>query len=131
MVEINNLTRFKFDKKRLEGLSEKVLEKEKKQKIALAITFVGEKEIRKLNKKYRKTDAPTDVLSFTYEKSGEILICPPVVKKNAKSFGETFQKELTRVFIHGILHILGYNHEKGGAEAAVMQKKGEYYLSKY
>ncbi len=128
MVEINNLTRFKFDKKRLEKLAEKILGGEEKARTDLSITFVGLKEIQKLNKKYRKIDRPTDVLSFTYVNSGEIVICPQAVKKNAETFGENFKKELTRVLIHGILHILGYNHEKKDGK---MIKKQEHYLFDY
>lgn len=81
---------------------------------------------------------------------GEIVICLREVKKNAKKFapletlrakkktkdsksltgfGSTFEKELARVLIHGILHLLGYNHEKGEKEAEEMEKKEEYYLS--
>jgi len=126
MVEINNLTRFKFDKKRLARLSEKILEREKKL-IDLSITFVGPEEIQKLNQKYRKINKPTDVLSFTYKNFGEIVICPPMVKKNAERFGETAEKELRRVLIHGILHILGYDHKKKDDK---MIKKQEYYLKK-
>ena len=145
MIEINNLTRFKFDKKRLERLAGKVLEREssfakatedKGKEFDLSITFVRQKEIQKLNKKYRKIDRPTDVLSFTYMNSGEIVLCPQIIKQNAERFGETFKGELTRVLIHGILHILGYNHKEslpagrqGGIKAEKMRKKEEYYNS--
>ena len=53
-----------------------------------------------------------------------------MIKKNAKDLGETFEKELALVLVHGILHILGYNHEKGGEKAEKMIKKQEYYFSK-
>jgi len=137
MVEINNLTRFKFGKKKLERLAGKILEREssfakatedKEKDFDLFITFVGSKEIQKLNKKYRKIDRPTDVLSFTYINNGEIILCPQIIKQNAERFGESFKKELIRVLIHGILHILGYNHEKGGKKAEKMRKKEDYYL---
>lgn len=103
-----------------------VLEKEKKSEIDLSVTFVGQKEIQKLNKKYRKINGPTDVLSFTYKKSGEIVICPQIVVKNAERFGESYRKELKRVLVHGILHILGYDHEQKNDK---MISKQEYYLT--
>lgn len=130
MVEINNLTIFKFGKKRLGRLAEGVLEKEKRGKTDLSVTFVGPKEIQRLNKKYRKINRPTDTISFTYKNFGEIVICPQIVVKNAERFGETFKRELARVLIHGILHILGYNHKKGGKKDDKMIKKQEYYLFK-
>jgi len=127
MVEINNLTGFKFDKKILEKLAEDVLSGEKKAGTDLSITFVVPKEIQKLNKKYRKIDKPTDVLSFAYADSGEIIICPQAVKNNAGEFGENFKSEMARVFIHGILHVLGYDH---GKKDDKMIKKQERYLKK-
>jgi len=60
---------------------------------------------------------------------GEIVICLREVKKNARRFNSTFKKELVRVLIHGILHLLGYDHEKLEKEAEKMEEKENYYLS--
>jgi rRNA maturation RNase YbeY len=60
---------------------------------------------------------------------GEIVTCLREVKKNAKRSGQSFEKELARVLIHGILHLLGYNHEKNEKEAEKMEEKEKYYLS--
>jgi len=60
---------------------------------------------------------------------GEIVICLREVKKNAKRFGSTFKKELATCLIHGILHLLGCNHEVSEKKAKEMQKKQDYYLS--
>jgi len=130
MIEVNNLTGFRVDKKFLKKLAQKVLASERKNKTELSIALVGPKRIKELNKKYRKKDRITDTLSFTYNDSGEIVICPQEVKKNAKKFDSTFKKELTRVLIHGILHLLGYDHEGSEKEAEKMRKKEEYYFSK-
>ncbi|MDD5145997.1 MAG: rRNA maturation RNase YbeY [Candidatus Pacebacteria bacterium] len=131
MVEVNNLTRVKIDKNFLKKAAKKVLKSEKKN-IELSIVLVEEDEIHKLNKKYRKKDCPTDVLSFLYSnKSGEIVICPKAVKENAKKFGSAFKKELTQVLIHGILHLLGYDHEAGKKEKEKMLGKERYYLAKF
>ena len=109
MIEINNLTKTKIDEDFLKGLAKKVLKSENGEKEDLSIAFVGEQRIKKINKKYRKQDKPTDVLSF---EGGEILLCLSQIGKNAKKHKVTFKKELAHVLIHGILHNLGYNHSK-------------------
>lgn len=149
MIEINNLTIGKIDIKSLKKTAEKVLKGENpstgsglSQKGDLSIALVCGARMRSINKKYRKKDKATDVLSF--EKTiglGEIVICPEVVRKNAKNLDLDYNKELTRALIHGILHILGYDHEKSPAsnasrsdagwekKAKIMEDKTEYYLS--
>ncbi|MDO8486372.1 MAG: rRNA maturation RNase YbeY [Candidatus Staskawiczbacteria bacterium] len=142
MIEVNNLTNFSVDKKFFLGVAKKVLKGENRAKENISIAFVSTTEIRKLNKKYKKKNKPTDVLSFGktigfIEDSSEVIICPEVVKKNSKEFGTTFKKELTKMLVHGILHILGYDHEKGTSssqarakkDAVKMEKKQEKYLS--
>ncbi|MFH1894334.1 MAG: rRNA maturation RNase YbeY [Patescibacteria group bacterium] len=137
MIEINNLTRKKIDGKFLKEVVKKIL-REEKNNLDISIALVNPSEIKNLNKKYRKKDKPTDVLSFTYKdslgrspagKAGEIVICPQIIKENAERFGESFKKEMARVLIHGILHILGYDHKKDGAKVKKMIKKQEYYNS--
>jgi len=128
MVEINNLTGLIIDGNFLKAVAKKVLKERNKEKIDLSIVFVGQERMKKLNQKYRRKNKLTDVLAFG-EGLNEIVICPQEVKKNAKRFDSVFKKELARVLIHGILHLLGYNHEKGGKEAEKMEKKQNYYLS--
>ena len=99
MVEINNLTERKIDGDSLKKLAKKVLKRENKT-IDISIVFVGKKKIRDLNKKYRGKDRVTDVLSFG-DDLNEIVICPEMVESS-----------LNKVLIHGILHILGYEHSK-------------------
>jgi probable rRNA maturation factor len=129
MIEVNNLTRFKIDENRLIDLAEKVLEIEKKDCVELSVSIVGPLEIKRLNKKYRKIDCPTDVLSFVYKDSGEIILCPKMIKDNAKKIKEDFKTDLSRIFIHGILHVLGYDHEKNESQAKKMEGKTNYYLN--
>ena len=127
MVEVNNLTGREIDENFLKKVAERVLKKEKKV-LEISIALVGPAEIRKLNKKYRKKDKITDVLSFLYDGSGEIIICPKLIKKDAGKSGITFKKELALVLIHGILHLLGEDHEKSKEETKKMEEKQEYYL---
>ena len=142
MIEINNLTKFSINEKSFKKLTNDVLIGEGKKGTVISIAFIKEEEIKKINKQYLKKDYPTDVLSFSEaevnysEKKeqidvsilGEIVICPRQVEKNAKELGFTFKKELNRVLIHGILHLLGYDHEGSEKEAKRMRKKEDYYL---
>jgi probable rRNA maturation factor len=126
MIEIINISGGdrNVSKDFLKKIAEKVFKLEK-TKLDLSIALVDSSEIRKLNKKYRKKDKATDVLSFG-DDMNQIVICTDEVKKN----GEDFKKELTRVVIHGILHLLGYEHEKGGRKEKEMLSKQEEYLLK-
>ena len=138
MIEINNLSRSLVDKRTLKAAAEIVLRGERKKSAELSIVLTGESEIKKINKKYRKKNKATDVLSFGSDKKfispandlGEVVICLSVVKKNAEKFDSSFKEELARVLIHGILHLLGYEHERGGEKAEKMAEKEKYYLSK-
>ncbi|MCJ7786966.1 rRNA maturation RNase YbeY [Patescibacteria group bacterium] len=129
MIEINNLTADPINEEFLKGVAKKVLGGENKAENNLSIALVGQGRIRELNKKYRKKNKVTDVLTFG-EGLNEIVICLREVKKNAKGFKSTFKKELARVLIHGILHLLGYNHEKDVKEAEKMEEKQNHYLSR-
>lgn len=80
-------------------------------KYELDVTFVGKKKIHSLNKEYRKVDSPTDILSFPIEKNvGEIFICEEMAKKKAKEFKRPYNNFLPFLFIHGLVHLKGYDH---------------------
>ena len=133
MIEINNLTSFRVDRKSFSQVAKKVLTGENRGTETLSLAFVSEEEIKKLNKKFRRKNKPTDVLSFELREGkelGEIIICPNIVKENAKKDGVSQKFETKKVFIHGILHLLGYDHEKTEKEAEIMEQKQNYYLSK-
>ncbi len=139
MVEINNLTSYPVNKNFLKKIAREILRKEKRKNLELSIAFVNKKKIKELNRKYRGKNIATDVLAFPELKLpktkvknflGEIIICPQEVKKNSEIFKTNFRKETINCLIHGILHILGYDHEGYLKEAKIMDKKQEYYLSK-
>ncbi|MBU4350726.1 rRNA maturation RNase YbeY [Candidatus Parcubacteria bacterium] len=128
----------KLDKAVLKKVIATVLEKEKKPKAVVEIVFLSQGQIEKLNFNYRGKKEPTDVLSFSNlgpfpgeDKNylGELAICLSHIERNAKRFEEKPQRELARVLIHGILHLLGYNHERGGKDSKIMMSKQESYLS--
>jgi len=131
MIDIVNLDKdFKVDKKLLESIVRKVLKGEKIKK-NIEVAFVKKKEIKALNKKYRRKDKATDVLSFgtVDDVLPQIVICIEIVKKNAKEDNIPFKQELSKVLIHGILHLMGMNHVKT-KEAEEMLQKQNKYLSK-
>ena len=111
----------------------KVLPKTKNKAVSLAI--ISAPAIKKLNKQYRHKDKVTDVLSFENLDSkktgelGEILICLSQVKKQAKEFGKTFDREFSLLVIHGILHLMGFEHQNDSA-AERMQQLEQKILSK-
>ncbi len=100
-----------------------LLKKEKLEPLPkrdFTIVFVDQKQIRKLNKTYRGKDYATDVLSFEGDSKssfGELVISPQVIKRQAKEHGLSMQDELGYMVLHGVLHLLGYDHEKSKREA--------------
>jgi probable rRNA maturation factor len=99
---------------------------------AVGIRFIDDREMTRLNETYRRKKGSTDVLSFPFEGSagqsgkakrgrrakylGDIAISPRVAKRNAKQFGRTLVDELRILILHGLLHLLGYDHETDGGE---------------
>lgn len=148
MVEINNLTTAQVNESLVKKAADHVLKKEKIAKATeLSIAFIGPGRMRKLNKTYKKRNRVTDVLAFPEAKIafdkfrigpaekikglGEIVICLREVKKNAKKYDTIFDKELARIVIHGLLHLLGYDHEKSAKEADRMEEKEKEYLKTF
>ncbi|MFH1714152.1 MAG: rRNA maturation RNase YbeY [Candidatus Nealsonbacteria bacterium] len=126
MIEVNNLAKEKVSEDFLKKIAQKVLGK---KKLDLSIVIVGQDRIKELNIKYRKTKGPTDVLAFFYGDLAEIILCLPQIRKNAREYKTDFKEELTRILIHGLLHVLGHNH-KNKSEAVKMEKKEKEYLFK-
>ncbi len=79
-------------------------------KASLSLVFLEPDEIREFNRRFRDTDAETDVMAFPGEGDylGDVMVCPSVVEENAKELGVSFDEELAFVIVHGILHLLGY-----------------------
>ncbi|MCC2631040.1 MAG: hypothetical protein K0S38_849 [Candidatus Paceibacter sp.] len=77
----------------------------------LELIFVGPKEMQAINLKHRDKDKPTNILSFPIsETSGQIFICPSYAKKEAPDFDRTFSNYLGFLFIHGLIHLKGFDH---------------------
>lgn len=83
------------------------------------VNIVDTKKIKSINKKYRKIDKPTDVISFANRDNkeiyvpllGEIFICLSVAKKQAKLYKHSLNREIIFLFTHGLLHLLGFDHK--------------------
>jgi probable rRNA maturation factor len=92
----------------------------------LSIAYVDEEKSRELNKKWRGKDKSTNILSFCLKKDmGEIILCPAVIKKEAKNFYKTFSEFLGFLVIHGMLHLKGLEH------SSTMDEAQEKYDQKY
>jgi probable rRNA maturation factor len=78
--------------------------------LRISVAIVGPAEMKKLNKRYRSRDKVTDVLSF--EEVNEIVICYAEVKKQARLFKHSLKQETARLFVHGLLHLLGFDHQQ-------------------
>jgi len=99
-----------------------------KLKGTVTIRIAGAAEVRALNRKYRRKDYATDVLSFPVgEKlpggfyAGDILVCWPVAQKQARQNSQSVEKELLLLMIHGLLHLQGRDHEKDRGEMLGLQ----------
>ncbi len=110
----------------------------KNKESVINIIFVSPAKIRELNRLWRKLDRPTDVLSFQAAKIpkskkkeilGEVFVSPVFIKESLKPGQKNYQAEVLRAVIHGVLHILGYNHTKP-ADGERMMRIQESVLKK-
>jgi probable rRNA maturation factor len=95
----------------------------------VSVVLVGEAFMTRLNSHYRDADYATDVLSFeapsVFRKQGllgELVICQAVLKRQAKEYGHSAATELEILIVHGVLHLLGFDHEKSPKQAREMEK---------
>ena len=113
MIELDNRTSLKLDEQLLSRITNTLTKKE----IELIVTT--ESEIRQINKENRNIDKSTDVLSFPYENMpilGSIVISHEHVLAKAKELGHSQSEEFTLLYIHGLLHLLGLDHEVDNGE---------------
>ena len=109
----------------------------------LSVRLVGRAESRRLNQRWRRIDKPTNVLSFPATRSvhamsvgqplgsqplgtvplGDLVICPRVVRDEARQQGKLLTAHWAHMVVHGSLHLLGYDHEQGGVEQRRMERR--------
>lgn len=98
----------------------------------ISYIFCSDEYLHKMNLEYLKHNTYTDIITFDYTEndlvSGDIFISIDRVKENAIKFNTLFEKELSRVIIHGILHLMGYD-DKSAQEKKQMRSKEDFYLT--
>lgn len=147
MILIKNSQRkIKINQKRLKSNAQKILDVLGYSDYDLGIWLTTNKTIQRYNKAYRDKDKPTDILSFSNypelkpgeniipeneeEKNlGDLIISLEYVQKDARKFQEIFEDRLDMLLVHGVCHLLGYDHIKDN-DYEVMRKKEEYLLKK-
>lgn len=131
----------------LENILQKAAEAEGIEDGEVALTFVNNERIHELNMEYRGIDRPTDVLSFAMNESledepeiiyeleegeeleevpnvlGDIIISVERAQEQADDYGHSLKRELGFLFVHGFLHLLGYDHQDEASEAEMMGKQ--------
>jgi len=135
MIKITNLTKRAVDTNFIVKTVQHVLIGEKAGTWDISICLTNCAKMKEFNRRFRKKNKPTDVLSFAgleikgnKKKLGQVIICPTEVKANAKKFSRSFQEELKLVLVHSVLHLLGYEHEKTEKQAQKMRVRELAYL---
>jgi probable rRNA maturation factor len=92
----------------------------------MTIAIVPDGRVQQLNRRYRRLDAPTDVLSFPSDERGylgDVVIAAGVARRQAKQAGHSLQHELRVLALHGLLHLLGYDHEHDAGRMARVEAR--------
>ncbi len=123
MLEIDNQTPLKSDFLLLEKIASFLAPTQ-----IIELVLVSDETMREINRDLRNCDHATDVLSFPLEAIphtplGSVVINAPLAQENALKLGHSLENEIALLFIHGVLHLLGYDHEKDQGEQR--QKEGE------
>ena len=149
MYYVENETEEKVDLKQVRAILKKIVAYYG-EKRDFSVTFVTDNEIQELNREYREIDAPTDILTFRLddapsfpisfeeedvdflnnEEMGDIFISLDTMRRNAEEFGVKNEEELSRLLLHGILHLRGLDHKTNDFEKAEMLKEQEEVLTK-
>ena len=149
MYYVENETEEKVDLKQVRAILKKIVAYYG-EKRDFSVTFVTDNEIQEFNREYREIDAPTDILTFRLddapsfpisfeeedvdflnnEEMGDIFISLDTMRRNAEEFGVKNEEELSRLLLHGILHLRGLDHKTNDFEKEEMLKEQEEVLTK-
>jgi probable rRNA maturation factor len=118
----------KVPSRKLMTVARAILNLTGQDKAELSLALIGNTEMRRLNARYRSKDYPTDVLSFPAEKNlpvetpliGDVIISVEKAAEQANARRRTLDEEMVTLLIHGIVHLLGYDHERSAKDARVM-----------
>ncbi len=118
----------KISSRRLKQVAQALLRLAGQEDAELSLALIGNAEMQKLNARYRQKDYATDVLSFPAAKNlpltapllGDVIISVDKAAVQAKEHGHSLDQEVVTLLIHGIVHLLGYDHERSAREARIM-----------
>ena len=132
MIRFHFTNSFKLkNKRKIKNWLKDTIVNEKKKVGDINYIFCSNKYLKKMNNDYLSKDYETDVISFDFSKdnkvSGDIYISSETVKKNSIIFNVSFNNELKRVMVHGLLHLLNYN-DKSKQEQKVMRERENFYI---
>jgi probable rRNA maturation factor len=129
--------RIPISRARVATIARSVLKAEKQHDAMLSIAFVSNPAIRALNKRHLGRDRVTDVIAFGFRRPrksdplvGDIYIAPGVARASAKSNGVPVREELVRLVVHGVLHVLGYDHPETARTRSAMWRRQERLVSR-
>ncbi len=134
-LSVNNSSKDKIDKFLIHKLVHQLSIKFDLTINSLTINFVTKEEIKKINIEYLNHNYSTDIITFNYDGNnklidGEIFISTIDAKENSKKYKATFNEEILRLIIHGILHLLGYD-DKTLAQKKIMKKNENKLLKNF
>lgn len=135
-IEVINETKKEINIDEISNIVDYTLKKENVSNGIINIIIVDNETIHKINKEYRGVDRPTDVISFALEDDdtfieldyrilGDIYISIDKVYEQAKSYGHSERREISFLTVHGVLHLLGYDHMELEEEKIMFQKQDE------
>ncbi len=137
----NYVRRVTFDQAHLGRLARAILSDVGETSAELGVLLVGDQRMRSFNRRYRGKDRATDVLAFAMRESltphpspvvpamlGDVVIAVPTAARQAKQGRRSLDEELTALLVHGILHLCGYDHERGEKEARRMHRRERMIL---
>ncbi len=134
----NNQTKIKIDKRKIRRTTVLLLKHLNCADKEISLSFVDDQTIQELNKKYLHKDKPTNVLSFSLQEGefsninpyilGDIVISVATAKEDASKSALSFEQEINFLILHGLLHLLGYNHENTTKEETKKMQKKEKEL---
>lgn len=131
VIVASRLGRARIKRAVWERLGQDILCLIRKPHAEVSVLLVGDRRMRRLNKQYRKRDKSTDVLAFPLQEGpgprtvllGDVVISVPMARRQARESNRSLDRELTVLLVHGILHLCGYDHERGIEEARRMQRR--------
>ena len=130
-ITINDEYGYDKDYSYLDEVFEHTLNDQKVDNAMFSVIFVNEDTIQQINKECRNIDKVTDIISFAFEDNakmlyndirvlGDIYICIPKMISQAKEYGHSEKRELSFLAVHGLLHLLGYDHVNSKEEEKIM-----------